>query len=107
MRALRFVVGIDGSDTAEKKAGEIKFGEHKCVMCHGVKAANLAPKTKSARMKGPDLSGFKTKLEMSELSSFVRGETPIDGSRHRKPFKGTDEELQAILDWLGSLEATN
>ena len=25
--------------------------------------------------------------------------------QHKKDFKGTDEELQAILDWLGSLEA--
>ena len=41
-------------------------------------------------MKGADLGGA------------VGGEF---GSTHSKPFKGTDEELQTILDWLGSLEA--
>ena len=78
---------------------------HKCNMCHAVEAAGIEAKTTSEKMKGDDLSGFKTKKEFAEIAAYVRKEGELDGKSHKKPFKGTDEELQTIIDWLGSLEA--
>ena len=87
--------------------GKAKFLEYKCLMCHGVAAEGLKAKAKVEKMKGPDLSGFKSEVEFARLASFLRGEIAVDGRKHTKPFKGSDEELQAIIDWLGSLEVQN
>ncbi len=77
---------------------------HKCNMCHAVPAAEIEAKTKSEKMKGGDLGG-KIEGEFAEIAAYVRKEGELDGKSHKKPFKGTDEELQSIIDWLGSLEA--
>ncbi len=44
---------------------------------------------------GPEVAGFSAAAPLSK-DLFVSTS---------KPFKGSDEELQAIVDWLGSLEA--
>ncbi len=77
---------------------------HKCNMCHAVPAAEIAAKTKNEKMKGADLGG-KIESDLAELAAYVRKEGELDGKTHKKPFKGSDEEPQAIVDWLGSLEA--
>jgi hypothetical protein len=78
---------------------------YKCSMCHAVPAAGIEAKTKSESMKGSDMGG-KVEGEFAEIAAYVRKEGELDGKTHKKPFKGTDEELQTILDWLGSLEAS-
>lgn len=77
---------------------------HKCNMCHAVAAAGIEAKTTSEKMKGADLGG-KVEGELEVIAAYVRKEGELDGKTHKKGFKGTDEELQTILDWLGSLEA--
>ncbi|MCP4200585.1 MAG: hypothetical protein GY769_01460 [bacterium] len=90
---------------AEDMDGKALFTEtHKCNMCHAVPAADIEAKTTSEKMKGGDLGG-KVEGELAEIAAYVRKEADMDGKQHKKPFKGTDEELQAIIDWLGSLEA--
>ncbi len=101
-------VVFTGSLAAEEAAaldGKALFTDvHKCNMCHAVPAADIAAKTKSEKMKGADLGG-KIEGELAEIAAYVRKKGELDGKTHKKPFKGTDEELQAIVDWLGSLEA--
>lgn len=77
---------------------------HKCSMCHAVPAAEIEAKVKTGPMKGADLGG-KLEKRIEEVAAYVRKKSEIDGAQHKKEFKGSDEELQAILDWLGSLEA--
>jgi mono/diheme cytochrome c family protein len=77
---------------------------HNCGMCHAVPAAEIESKTKSEKMKGPELGG-KVEAEFDKLAAYMRKAGELDGESHKKEFKGTDEELQAIIDWLGSLEA--
>ena len=79
--------------------------EYNCNECHGVKATHVKMLTKKKTDMGSDLSGFKSKNTFAEISAYVKKEANMDGKSHKKPFKGTDEELQTILDWLGSLEA--
>jgi mono/diheme cytochrome c family protein len=93
------------AEDASEINGRAVFNESKCVMCHGVVAEDLKAMAKSEKMLGPDLSGFKSDMEFAKVAAFMRGEIALEGAKHKKPFKGTDEELQAILDWLGSLEA--
>ena len=104
--ALMIAASLAAPPTAagEELDGEALFTEtHKCNMCHAVPAVGIEAKTKSEKMKGGDLGG-KIEGELSELAAYLRKEAEIDGKTHKKPFKGTDEELQAIIDWLGGLE---
>ncbi len=91
--------------SAEELDGKTLFTEtHKCNMCHAVPAAEIEAKTTSEKMKGSDLGG-KVEVDFKTLAAYVRKAGELDGESHKKEFKGTDEELQAIIDWLGSLEA--
>jgi len=100
--ALLMAAGAEDEDPQ----GKVLFVEkYKCNLCHDVMSAKIETTTKSETMKGPDLSGYSSKYKFPELAAFVRKEADLDGDSHKKPFKGTDEELQAIVDWLGSLEA--
>ncbi len=104
--ALVALALFPATSVASDNDAETLFTEtHKCNMCHSVKAEGIEAKTTSEKMKGGDLSGFETKKPFSEIAAYVRKEGELDGKSHKKPFKGTDEELQTILDWLGSLEA--
>jgi len=54
----------------------------------------------AASAGGPEVEGFASLPEV-EPDPFTKGF--VFPSRNRQ-FKGSDEELQAIVDWLGSLE---
>lgn len=77
---------------------------HKCSRCHAVPAAGIEAKTTSEKLKGPELGG-KIQADTAAVAAYLRQEKPLKGGKHKVGFKGTDEELQAIVDWLGSLEA--
>lgn len=102
--AAALLLVVPASAAEDMDGQELFENTHKCSMCHSVPAADIEAKTKSAKMKGADLGG-KIETPIPELAAFMRGEGEIDGSKHKKPFKGTDEELKAIVRWLGSLEA--
>ncbi len=89
---------------AEEKDGKAVFEAQKCNMCHAVPAVGIESKTSSEKMKGPDLGG-KIEVDFATIAAYIRKAGELDGKQHKKEFKGTDEELQAIIDWLGSLEA--
>ena len=100
------LTGTRSSAAADAPDAKRLFTEtHKCSMCHSVAAADVEARTKSEKLRGPDMSGFQTDMSFEKLAAFARKQAEIDGKPHKKEFKGTDEELQAILDWLGSLEA--
>lgn len=100
---LGFVPGTAAADQADTAAGEALFEAQKCNTCHAVAAAEIEAKVKSPKMLGPDLSGYEVE-DAEALAAYLRRETKIDGEAHKREFKGTDEELQAICRWLESLE---
>ncbi len=88
----------------EEPPGRTAFMAHKCNLCHAVPAAGIEAKTQSDKMKGKDLGG-EVEGEFADIAAYLRKEAERDGEEHKKPFKGTDEELQAILEWLGGMPA--
>ncbi len=103
--ALLFQPVIQAEEKAELDGKTLFVETHKCNMCHAVPAAEIPAKVKpDSPMAGGDLGG-KIEGELEDLAAYVRKEAELDGKTHKKPFKGTDEELQAIIDWLGTLEA--
>ena len=98
------LVGAPAAWGEDELDGKAQFMTHKCNLCHGVPAVEIEAETKSDKMKGADLGG-PVEIKFEKLAGYVRGKGDLNGKKHKKEFKGTDEELQAIIDWLGSLEA--
>ena len=86
----------------ESEAQTLFVDTHKCSMCHSIASAGV--ERKSDKMKGSDLGGYSTD-DAAALGKYLRKEEQRDGEDHKRSYKGTDEELQTILDWLATLEA--
>ena len=71
-----------------------------CGECHGVKVAEIKPTTKNAKDKGSDLTGIGEKFQAEWIKKYVKEEEHLGGKSHKKKFKGSDEELQVLVDWL-------
>jgi mono/diheme cytochrome c family protein len=102
--ALLLLVSAASIWAGEAEMGKEQFMSGGCATCHSVASADIEAKTTSEKMRGPDVGGLKSD-NVEELVQYIRKEVERDGKSHMKGFKGTDEELQAIIDWLGSLEA--
>ena len=78
--------------------GKAVFEAQNCNMCHNVPTAQIVRTTKSDKMAGPDLM---TAMDMDQLVKFMKKEAKgSDDKLHSKEWKGTDEELTAVCDWL-------
>jgi len=80
--------------------GKKIFLDAQCNLCHSVETAGIEAKTKSDKLRGPELSGVTAKREAKTLVSYLRQDATIDGKKHKKGFRGSDEELGALLGWL-------
>jgi mono/diheme cytochrome c family protein len=94
------VVQSEGSGSGMD--GKAVFDAQRCSMCHAVEKAGIEAKTKAAAMKGPDLSGYEG--DAAAVIPYLKGDTEMNGAKHKKKATGSDAELQAMLDWLGSLK---
>ena len=81
--------------------GKAVFQAQKCDTCHSVSTAGITATTKSEKMKGPDLVGVVQAHDRAFVADVVHKKvnTP-NGKKHAKEWKGTEEELQALIDFL-------
>lgn len=89
---------------ADAAAADHVFVAQKCNMCHSIEAAGIARKSKSEKLKGPDLSAVGASHEADWIVRYLKQQETIDGEKHDKPFKGSDEELAALAGWLATLD---
>ena len=83
--------------------GKALFLENKCNLCHTIDSQGIA-KT-SDKMKAPDLSNASGLVESADwLKSFLKKEVKKDDKAHQREFKGSDEDLDAIVQWLMTLK---
>ena len=95
-----------GQMTATARAqetGEAAFSEAGCGRCHSVEAVEIAA-TVPERMRGPDLSTIGNDHDAAWVIGVVKQEIELEERTHRLPYRGGDEELSAIADWLVGLE---
>ena len=85
--------------SAQEADGQALFMDGKCNTCHAVSKVEIEATAKSERMKGPDLSTVEV-ADAAELATFLKKETEREGKSHRMAFKGSDEELQALITWI-------
>jgi len=96
---ILFVISFNASAFDDPDGKEV-FETQKCNLCHDVSTVGIEAKTKSEKLKGPDLVNLADSYEADWIVKYVKKEAELDGKTHKKPFKGTDEELQALVDWL-------
>ncbi len=74
--------------------------KEKCIRCHSISTRGIEAKTKSERLKGPDLVGLSARYKSAWLSKYLTKKVRLKGKKHKTRFKGSDEELQTLVDWL-------
>jgi len=98
---VALVGGTSIAEEAAVSAGQDAFLTQKCNSCHAVPSVGIESKTQSAAMKGPDLpTASSNAAERDVMLQYVRKEAELDGKKHKKGAKATDEELNVVLDWL-------
>jgi mono/diheme cytochrome c family protein len=102
---LGLALSVPPAATAQAKLdGKAIFLAQKCNLCHDVSSAAITATTKSATLKGPDLTGKSSKRDARLLNDFLRKKAAIDGKKHKKEFSGSDEEIGALIAWLQQQE---
>jgi mono/diheme cytochrome c family protein len=102
----------DGATPDTTPAGQQVFVAQKCQMCHTVYSAGIgeAPaedaKKKDEKAEGPpDLSLAGTGRTAEWISLFLQKKEALNEKKHMLKFKGDDEELAALANWILTLKA--
>jgi len=113
-------VGAGGALAQEEKKADGKdlFLAAKCNTCHSITAAGIDKKkpteaeaaeaAKTAdkdEKKPPDLSSVGLDKKADWIAKFITKKETLDGEKHKKLYKGTEEELNTLSTWLASQKA--
>ena len=97
----------DAKEEPKVPAGQHAFLKYKCNSCHTLEAAKVVKvedeeeaKDSSSKRKPPDLSGVGKKHTAAWMEKYLTKKEMIDGERHSKKFRGTEDELKAVTAWL-------
>ncbi len=90
-----FTIANQPSDDGKKI-----FVDNKCNMCHTVTSAGIESKKSDA----VDLSTVGKDKTVEFLSKYLKKEAKLNDKDHKSSFKGTDEELTKLVDWLLTLK---
>lgn len=96
--------GAAAAEAPKVLDGKQIFLAQKCNVCHTVSSAGVQATTKSAKMKGPDLTGVAPKRDARLLNDYLRKKAEINGKKHSKEFTDGDEEIGALIAWLQKQE---
>ncbi len=78
--------------------GKALFLAQKCNMCHNVPAAAIERTVKSEKTAGPDL--VNVKADAATLGKVLRRQQDVNGKKHPKEIKGSDEEINSVITWI-------
>ncbi len=84
--------------------GKQAFIDGSCGRCHSIESEDIHASVKSESMKGPDLGELDPPRDASWISAYLKRDVKLHDKAHRSPWRGTDEELKAIADWLAARE---
>lgn len=76
--------------------GKQIFMDNKCNMCHSIEVLEIEGKKKDSA----DLSTTGADHDAEFLMQYLKKEAATGEDEHKVKFKGTDEELQVLVDWL-------
>ena len=93
-------------------AGQKAFLDNKCNSCHTLDAAKIAKieiedeeeEDADSKKEPPDLSSVGKERTAAWIEKWLMKKETIEGQRHRKKFKGSEEELKAVSAWLATFK---
>src|SRR3989344_8692430 len=104
---LSFVAIAAAPRGFENLDGKEVFLKYKCNICHSVSTAGIEAKTKT---QAPDLVNVTVRHEKLWIRKYIRqNEVHVscpkvdksrDGQKHMSKFGGTQEEEDALIEWL-------
>jgi mono/diheme cytochrome c family protein len=80
--------------------GKKVFVGNKCNMCHTVTSAGIESKKSDAT----DLSKVGKDRTVEFLTKYLKKEVKLNDKDHKSSFKGTDEDLTELVQWLSTLK---
>jgi len=119
LAAFVALLGLWPAAEARAEDGKQVFLKKECNECHTVESAGIAKlpaKDDEAEAdeeegeeeddtKPPDLSGVGKKHDRDWIAKFIQKKIETDkGKKHRKRFKGSQAELEALLGFLAGLQ---
>lgn len=90
-----FTIADDKSDDGKKV-----FVDNKCNMCHTVTNAGIESKKSDA----VDLSTVGKDRTVEFLTKYLKKEAKLNDKDHKSSYKGTDEDLAKLVEWLSTLK---
>ena len=116
-----FLFLFDGPVKSAETGKDI-FLSQKCNKCHNIAAQNIAKleseddamaeeddlfgEEEEEATKPPDLSGVGKVHDGAWITQWIEKKIANDkGKKHKKRFKGTDEELKTLVTWLSGLKS--
>ncbi len=90
------ITGFAQDEAAQVEEGKKIYGEMKCSMCH--KIDGVGGKI------GPELSGVGSRKDAEWIKGFLKDPKSVIPDTKQPPFKGTDEQLDAVVAYLMSLK---
>ena len=94
--ALLFGITGFAQEADQIEAGKKVYSEMKCPMCH--KIGGVGGKI------GPELSGVGSRKDAEWIKGFLKDPKSVIPDTKQPPFKGTDEQLEALVTYLMSLK---
>ena len=90
--------GITGfaQEADQIEAGKKVYSEMKCPMCHKIEGVG--------GKIGPELSGVGSRKDAEWIKGFLKDPKSVSPDTKQPPFKGTDEQLGALVAYLMSLK---
>jgi cytochrome c551/c552 len=96
------------------QSGKDVFLKYKCNKCHAIKAQNIEPilkeekgeeeeeeKEEKGKKKIKDLSGVGLERNAEWIKGWLlKKEKNEEGKKHKPKWKGTDDELKTVAEWL-------
>ena len=98
---LAFGFSVVKAQEAAEAKGKILFKESKCVSCHAIGTQGFVKKGKSS---APDLSSVGNILKPEFMMKYLMKEEKLNDLKHAISFKGNEEELKTLVDWLSTLK---
>lgn len=103
-----------GSSQAQEQTTDGKgiFVANKCTACHAIKAAGLEMKKEAtegeegeSEDQAPDLSSVGNEHNAEWLMAYLTKKEAINGKKHMKKFKGSEDDLKLLAEWLAAQKA--
>mgnify|MGYP001085277882 CR=1 FL=1 len=90
----------DDASKIDVNLAKTKFIEAKCNTCHAYSEYSIEAKNKSPNNKAPDISKVELKYDREFIAKYLLKEEQINNKKHPVAFKGSVEDLNAIISLM-------